>query len=362
MSNTINRAPEVATQNMQKAENDNTPKNDAQIIIVMPAGENTQKAPTTNENKAPALNFEGFQKKERAAANELATRSLNEVKDLTRDFNHDFPATAYSPDYTSFPKPDDFSAKNFGGKEKAFVAWKDAVKEWVEDCKQDIQTLKATGIEDLKRQINENFIRSWEIQGLTRDVIMQTLQKVDYDIQAASRELKHTVQNEAAKIKSTVRSESARTRETVREEAGYIHQHIGDAEAALHDHIENAKDDIKSNDNGNTLFVANKIQVDGDKTRTQIDMNKQEEKEKNELKEKINLALRNEPNKTKKAIEKVLEAEGKRFDYNRFTDNLDKLGSISHNSTLPDLIDTLDKTTLQMIVNRLDFRGNPWTN
>lgn len=362
MSNTINRAPEVATQNMQKAENDNTQKNDAQIIIVMPAGENTQKAPTTNENKAPALNFEGFQKKERAAANELATRSLNEVKDLTRDFNHDFPATAYSPDYTSFPKPDDFSAKNFGGKEKAFVAWKDAVKEWVEDCKQDIQTLKATGIEDLKRQINENFIRSWEIQGLTRDVIMQTLQKVDYDIQAASRELKHTVQNEAAKIKSTVRSESARTRETVREEAGYIHQHIGDAEAALHDHVENAKEDIKLNDNINTHFVVDEIQVDGDKTRTQIDMNKQEEKEKNELKEKINLALRNEPNKTKKAIEKVLEAEGKRFDYNRFTDNLDKLGSISRNSTLPDLINTLDKATLQMIVNRLDFRGNPWTN
>ena len=90
------------------------------------------------ELKAQDLNYESFKKSERSAAFDIANRSLNEVKDKVREFNKDFPLQAFFPPYATFPKPEGFNPKNFGGKDEAFNAWKMAVVEWVEDVKQDI--------------------------------------------------------------------------------------------------------------------------------------------------------------------------------------------------------------------------------
>lgn len=280
-----------------------------------------QQVPVETTSKMPELDYTSFPKKLRAYANDIATRSMNEVKDLVRDFNKNYPATTYNPPYEEFPKPESYSAKNLGGKEAAFNAWKDAVKEWVEDCKQDLQSLKDTGMQDIQKQMQENFITSWTLQGLALETIMEVLERHNNDTKAALQELKNLVQKEGAKTRKTVEKER---------------NHIKEAIAFNATEIEYA------------------IETESKQIKDKMDSTKKEEAEKAELKEKINLALRNEPTKTKRTIREVIESKGLRFDKNS---KLDAGG----NSNIPEIIDELDKGTLEAIVAMLTEVRNPWT-
>ena len=300
----------------------------------------SEQAPSTQKQSMPKLDYTSFPKKFRAFANELATRSQNEVKDLARDFNKNYPATPYIVNfvnYSDFPKPEDFSAKNLGGKEAAYYAWSSAVKEWVENCKQDMQSMKDTGIKELSNQISKGFIQSWINQGIAMGVILDTLEKHDNDMKAATEELKSIVQKEHAKTRGTVKSEATKTRKNIEDNADYLN-------FRLKSEGEYAREVVRSEGEQ----TRDEVEAQAVKTRQNIEENKQEEAKKNELREKINLALRNEPIKTKATIQRILRSEGKRFD-NR-----------SGGNNIADIVENMDLDTLQRIVDMLTALNSPW--
>lgn len=179
------------------------------------------------------LNYEGFKKKDRAAAFDLATRSLNEVKDLARGYNNDFPSYPYYPKYNEFPNPGDFNAKNLGGKDEAYHAWKAAVVEWVEDAKQDIETKKSKGVENLfhglQKQVYEGFIQVYTMQGLE---IAQ--------INAVWNELKGDAKAIKARLDKAVKEINGNTTRVVREEGNVTRYQEALNSADIHHHIDHS--------------------------------------------------------------------------------------------------------------------------
>lgn len=320
--------------NFNEKENKEVVKQKDASIFEVKEGEPAQ---NTQKQTMPKLDYTSFPKKFRAFANELATRSQNEVKDLARDFNKNYPATPYIVNYSDFPKPEDFSAKNLGGKEAAYYAWSSAVKEWVEDCKQDMQSMKDTGIKELSNQISKGFIQSWINQGIAREVILDTLEKHDNDMKAATEELKSIVQKEHAKTRGTVKSEATKTRKNVEDNADYLN-------FRLKSEGEYTREVVRSEGEQ----TRDEVEAQAVKTRQDIEDNKKEEAYKSELREKINLALRNEPIKTKAAIQRILRSEGKRFD------------TLSRGNNITDIVENMDLDTLQRIVDMLTVLNSPW--
>ena len=216
----------------------------------------------TKPLKAQDLNFEGFPKGNRLDASEFAGRSLNEVKDAAREFNADFPETPYVVDYSEFPKPEAFSKKNYGGKEEAYNAWKDAVTEWVEDCKQDMVTRKSNHIgsmtEKFERAMNNGFFNIYLQMGMTRDFIQATYEALKGDINKVKEQLdakaEEIKKHSSAVGRNVTRNVNANTNRQVgglHEHLDYntsgLHAHIDDAESGLHNHIDDAVDKINTN-------------------------------------------------------------------------------------------------------------------
>ena len=176
--------------------------------------------------KAQDLNYEGFPKANRLDASEFAGRSLNEVKDIAREFNADFPEQPYVIDYSKFPNPENFSKKNYGGKEEAYTAWKNVVTEWVEDCKQDMATQRSNHIgsmtEKFERAMNNGFFNMYLQMGITRDFIQATYEALQGDINKVKEQLDLKAQqimqnsrNVGQQVSQTVRTEGHLTREIV---------------------------------------------------------------------------------------------------------------------------------------------------
>lgn len=191
--------------------------------------------------KAHELDYSDFPKANRGDAAQFAERSLNEVKDLARTFNADFPDAQYQINYSDFPRPEQFPKKNYGGKEEAYGAWKNAVTEWVEDCKQDMNTLRNTNLAELgatldmymdevNKKLDQGFFNMYLQEGVTRDFIIQTYQDLKGDINAVNIALN----KKAAEIRAQ---------------------------------IVKTGQEIIANDNNNTAGIHNHIRIDGQITR-----------------------------------------------------------------------------------------------
>lgn len=156
--------------------------------------------------KAHDLNYENFPKKNRLDASDYATRSLNEVKDRAREHNNDFPDNAYVVDYSTFPNPEDFEKKQYGGTDKAYSAWKTAVSEWVEDCKQDMVAAKNTNLtsmtEKFEKTLQSGFFNLYIQMGITQEEIQTVYEKLNGNINKVKAEL----DKKAEEIKSNSRA------------------------------------------------------------------------------------------------------------------------------------------------------------
>lgn len=216
----------------------------------------------TKPLKAQDLNFEGFPKGNRLDASEFAGRSLNEVKDAAREFNADFPETPYVVDYSEFPKPEAFSKKNYGGKEEAYNAWKDAVTEWVEDCKQDMVTRKSNHIgsmtEKFERAMNNGFFNIYLQMGMTRDFIQATyealhgdINKVKAQLDAKAEEIKqHTTRvgnNVARNVNANTNRQAAATRSHISDIGAQLYDHANILAEGINTHIDDATSSINAN-------------------------------------------------------------------------------------------------------------------
>ncbi len=199
--------------------------------------------------KAQDLNYENFPKANRLDASEFAGRSINEVKDAAREFNADFPETPYIVDYSGFPKPEVFSKKNFGGKEEAYNAWKDAVAEWVEDCKQDMVTRKSNHIgsmtEKFERAMNNGFFNIYLQMGMTRDYILATYEALHGDINKVKEQLDAKAEEIKRHSSAVGRSVTRNVNANTNRQVGELHDHLDWNTAGLHTHIDKAASGLR---------------------------------------------------------------------------------------------------------------------
>lgn len=176
--------------------------------------------------KAEDLDYSKFPKKNRLDASDFATRSLNEVKDKVREFNSDFPEQPYFPDYSSFPNPESFDKKKYGGSDNAYRAWKNAVTEWVEDCKQDMSAAKSANINSLtrsfERTLNQGFFNLYLQAGITRAEIQEVYEKLNGNM----NDVKKALDEKANEIMKNDNRNAAKINGKMDDEATKLHKHL----------------------------------------------------------------------------------------------------------------------------------------
>ena len=207
---------------------------------------------TAENNKPTKLDFTGFAKENRAAAAVKARDSLNEVRDLTRQFNADFPNKSYSPKYADFPKPEDYDKKNYGTKKDAFEAWKDDVDIWKEDAKQDIATMRSKNIDNLQKQNLAGLKAIYCKLGLTEDFIATTFQELQGDIQSVKEKLDKAVKDINAntnrvgnRVIANDNRNTAGVHAHIYDSTRSVHEHLVYTEGNLHEHIESSERDVR---------------------------------------------------------------------------------------------------------------------
>lgn len=224
--------------------------------------------------KPQDLNFEGFPKSNRLDASEFAGRSLNEVKDAAREFNADFPESPYVVDYSNFPKPEEFSKKNYGGKEEAYSAWKNAVIEWVEDCKQDMVARKSNHIgsmtQKFERAMSNGFFNIYLQMGMTRDFIQATYEALQGDITKVKEQLDKKAEEIKHHTSAVGRQVTDKVNDNTNTEIGSVHNHIYQASTDLHNHIYEASNKIVDNNNRNADEIKEAVKEEGMSTRGAI--------------------------------------------------------------------------------------------
>lgn len=288
---------------------------DAKLKVISPQQENTTVAKGSNVDtqlsnalstkeieekplntplRAQDLDFSKLPKGNRLDASEFANRSLNEVKDLAREFNADFPDSPYIVDYSSFPKPEDFDKNNYGGKKEAYAAWKNSVTEWVEDCKQDMIASKSKHLgslaENFEKTMNSGFFGIYLQMGITREEIKTAFEALEGDINGVKKYL----DKKADEIKANTRNIGAQVTKNVNkntdEQASGVHAHIDHNTGAIMDKVDSAQIEITRN-----------IETEEQKTRDTVSTEHKQTRAKAEkLKDEIMKKLEEMP--TKKSL------------------------------------------------------------
>ena len=260
--------------------------------------------PTTNfqnkKLKAQELNYSEFPKANRADASQFAERSLNEVKDLARTFNADYPDEPYIVDYNEFPRPEIFQKNNYGGKDKAYTAWKNAVIEWVEDCKQDMDTKRNANMVDLgmtldmymseiNEKLDEGFYDMYLEEGLTREFIAETYKQLKGDINAVNVALN----KEASRIRAQVKASEGNIIANDNGNTASVHAHIAGATDGINNHIE--EDGVKTRNlvYDETQEIKGEVRKEGQQTRQTVTKTARETQEINDLSNAISNAINN---------------------------------------------------------------------
>lgn len=245
--------------------------------------------------KANDLDFTGFPKANRQDAALIAERSLNEVRDMARVYNANYPNKPYIANENDFPRPEEFSQKNYGGKDGAYNAWKVAVTEWVEDAKQDMNAKSSANIADLgatldmyteeiNSKLDRNYFANEIAEGVTRDFIVETyielkgnLNAVETAVRKEAARIRAEVQDTEDNIKREIESDGDLTRgkidstqeeltNTIKKEAKTSQQI-----SSLSDAISNAINGVKSKS-----FVNPSIRVHTERTVQKVEKLKQQ--------------------------------------------------------------------------------------
>ena len=242
--------------------------------------------------KSQDLNYENFPKNSRKDASDYAGRSLNEVKDAARDFNADFPEKPYVVDYDGFPRPEHFHKKNYGGDKQAYEAWKDAVTEWVEDCKQDMATRKSNNLDSLtknfERAMNNGFFNIYLQMGITRDFIQATYEALDGNMNQIKEKLDKKAQEIMQNSRRVGEQVTSDVEDAVYDSSDGIHHHIDDAKK---DTISEITDVIDYKNKQQTEELQKTIAAEHRDTRNSIKTAKEETQEINALSTAISAAL-----------------------------------------------------------------------
>lgn len=282
------------------------------------------------------IDYTAFYSDEMKSAKKIAERSLNEVNDLARSFNADFPAKPYSPNYEDFPKPAEF--EQFKKKDRLGL-WEDSVTEWVEDCKQDMETQKSNNLANLANlfaaKIDRNFIVSCSQFGITQQIMYDMFEQVQGDMQKFNEGIRRAV-NAANNAAYACAVQGEKTREELYFATGGIHAHIDDATNYTTFVVGEAAD-----------YVADQIYEAEDNLSGQLGELKQNDdeiKEANLLREEVFIGLNNAPKHIFGRIKTYLERKGYQLD--------EKIWSktpIKENNAVKGIIDNMSLEDLKEI-------------
>ena len=304
------------------ATNDNSKtwnETDGRLAAALAGAENTEPQQQTEEVKplkARDLDYSLFSKSQMKDANKLAERSLNEVKDLTRDFNADFPAKPYVPNYEEFPKPEEF--KQFKNKDDRYDTWSDAVVEWVEDCKQDMKTQRSTNLNDMaslfEAKIDRNLIVSCAQFDITRETMLKLFEEAQGDMQKFNESIRSAINRAAKRVESEVINQGNAVRKDIDYSTDVLNETIINTAEKVGrkvDGVGKKVDDVSRKVDG----VDGKVDNVGrkvDKVNEKLD----EEAQKETLRKEIYIGLHNAPKPVFRKIRNYLMNKGYRFDNN----------------------------------------------
>lgn len=248
--------------------------------------DNSNNPPEKQKFDVNQLDYSGFPKKNKVDAFDFARRSLNEIKDAAREFNADFPQNPYVPNTSIFPKPENFTKKQFGGKEQAYTAWKSAVTEWVEDCKQDMVSAKNGHINSMSAKL-ENIMKSGFFQiylelGITQQEIQQAFEATNGNINdlkemldKKANELKQNMQRGFAGVNTNTNRAVGVAIDKINSNTDYqaseIHRHLDHTERQIHRHIDESTEATQNHFEERSDDIIDEIHNDGDKTRERIE-------------------------------------------------------------------------------------------
>ncbi len=291
---------------------------DGRLAAALTGTDNTepQQAEVVKPLKARELDYSLFSKSQMKDANKLAERSLNEVKDLTRDFNADFPAKPYVPNYEEFPKPEEF--KQFKNKDDRYDAWSDAVVEWVEDCKQDMKTQRSTNLSDMaslfEAKIDRNLIVSCAQFDITRETMLKLFEQAQGDMQKFNESIRSAINRAARQIESEVINQGNAVRKDIDYSTEILKEAVGDKAEEVGrkvDGVGRKVDDVGRKVNGVDGKV-DKVGRNVDKVNEKLDIEEQKET----LRKEIFIGLHNAPKPVFRKIRNYLNDKGYRFDNN----------------------------------------------
>ena len=271
--------------------------------------------------KANDIDYSALQKGDRSRACELATRSLNEVNDLVRVFNKDFHAKPYTPPYDDFPKPEQFAQFKKG---ERYNLWADAVKEWVEDCKQDMQAERDANLADLQSEFNakidRNLVALCAGFEITLEMMQTMFEEVKGDMAKFYEKINAAIRNAQNAVIANDNANAAGLHNHIEGVTDGIHQHISYESGAIHNHIQYEADRLHEQIFDEAEFLADEI--DGVRSDVQqvgqdvqqVRQNQEDEQERNRIKAYIANCWQNKPIVTQGLLREFYRSKGKHID------------------------------------------------
>jgi len=215
-------------------------------------------------------------------------KAIKEMLALTAEYNiNHYPPL--QPDIKEMlPDPAKYTAKKCGNKKEAFRVWQKELERSVEFFKDNIKSMSQANDNMRFNQLINAMSALFVQQGLTR----QEIQNVVEQLNGNTQEIKDELNRRAREINGVTKQEGAKTRGTV----------VADGNLTRYQ------------DAVNTQKVLDEVEYQNVKTRQNIEENKQEELEKENLRKEIALAWHNKPAKLQTKLRQYMKDNGYRYD------------------------------------------------
>ena len=309
-------------------------ENEVQVFANEPQEVQTEQAKPAKPLEAYQIDYSAFAKKERADAKEFAEEKLADLRKVVNQFNLDFPKRQYVIDYSSFPKPENFTQYK---KNEAFDAWKDSVKKWVSARQDEVAGQRSYNLQHVSINIAAGFGALGAQLGFSTEFIAAKLEELGGDVNKLNNCLKKTQQ-------AIIANDNRNAKEIMNQAVALFV--IGEATAnrrteEINNNIVNESENIQETITETSKETNGKI----DRLIFTEELEAHKEAEAKKFKAEIYRAWNNNQNATKRVIDKVLRMEGKEYVRTHFTDATQSESASATNG----MIENLELNTLRRI-------------
>lgn len=317
-------------------------ENGVQVFANEPQEVQAEPAKPAKPLEAYQIDYSAFAKKERADAKEFAEEKLADLRKVVNQFNLDFPQRQYVIDYSSFPKPENFTQFK---KNEAFDAWKDSVKKWVSERQDEVAGQRSYNLQHVSINIAAGFGALGAQLGFSTEFIAAKLEELGGDVNKLNSCLKKTQQ-------AIIANDNRNAKEIMNQAVAHFIMGEVNADSRM----------VRTNRNivDESGKIQDAIETASNKTNGKIDELASKEEERanneakaNEYKAEIFRAWNNNQNATKRTIDIVLGQQGKNFERSHY--GIDR--QVESAAAVNGMLDNLDLQTLEKVYNSLKGIG-----